>query len=127
MSCSRVRSITSRMLARGDTVMGSTMTPLSNFLTVRTCIACSSAAMFLWMIPMPPACAIPIASRDSVTVSMAEETKGMFRSIFPGESRRDFGVAGEHLGVAGNQEDIVERQRVPHIEHRTRAPRSAKG
>ena len=81
MSCSRVSSITSRMLARGDTVMGSAMTPLSNFLTLRTCSACASAAMFLWMMPMPPACAMPIASRASVTVSMAEETKGMFRSI----------------------------------------------
>ena len=81
MSCSRVRPITSRMLARGGTVIGSAMTPLSNFLTMRTCRACSAAAMFLWMMPIPPAWAMPMASRASVTVSMAEDTKGMLRSI----------------------------------------------
>ena len=37
--------------------------------------------MFLWMMPIPPACAMPIASRASVTVSMAEDTKGMLSAI----------------------------------------------
>ena len=73
--------MTSRMLARGGTVIGSAMTPLSNFFTARTCRACSCAVMFLWMMPMPPACAMPIASRASVTVSMAEDTKGMLSAI----------------------------------------------
>ncbi|MCY1241720.1 hypothetical protein D9M72_546400 [compost metagenome] len=34
-----------------------------------------------WMTPMPPACAMAIARRPSVTVSMAEERIGRLRSI----------------------------------------------
>ena len=43
----RVSASTSPMLMSGVTVIGSRMTPLSNFLTWRTCAACSSAGMFL--------------------------------------------------------------------------------
>ncbi len=69
------------MLALGETVMGSPMTPLSNFFTASTCPACSSAVMFLWMMPMPPSWAMAMASRRSVTVSMAAETSGMLRAM----------------------------------------------
>src|ERR1700745_198576 len=40
------------------------------------------AVRFLWMTPMPPSCAIAIARRASVTVSMAAETTGRFRTMF---------------------------------------------
>src|SRR3954471_6638157 len=40
------------------------------------------AGRFLWMTPMPPSCAIAIARRASVTVSMAAETTGRFRTMF---------------------------------------------
>ena len=33
--------------------------------------------MFLWIIPMPPFCAMQMAVSCSVTVSMAAETSGM--------------------------------------------------
>ena len=35
--------------------------------------------MLLWMTPMPPSCAMAMAVRDSVTVSMAELSSGMLR------------------------------------------------
>ena len=37
--------------------------------------------MFLWMMPSPPSCAMAIASRASVTVSIAAEISGMLRVI----------------------------------------------
>ena len=37
--------------------------------------------MFLWITPIPPCCAIAIASLDSVTVSIAAETIGVFTII----------------------------------------------
>ena len=73
-----VRSMTSRIVMSGPTVIGLRTMPLSNFLTIETCWACCSIVMFLWMMPMPPSCAMAMASRDSVTVSMAADRIGMF-------------------------------------------------
>ena len=76
-------------LCRSPTVMsdeqvtGSLTTPLSCFLTRKTCSACSATVRFLWTIPMPPSWAMAIAKRASVTVSMAAEARG----IFKGKSR----------------------------------------
>ena len=39
---------------------------------------------------------------------------------FAGQPRGQLGVAGEHLGVSGYQEDVVERERLLHLEHRMR-------
>src|SRR5436190_6204925 len=55
--------------------------PLSDRFTRSTSDACSSIDRFLWMMPMPPCCAIAIARRDSVTVSIAALTSGTFRRI----------------------------------------------
>ena len=66
---------------RGETVIGSLMTPLSNFLTRWTSAACCAGVRFLWMMPMPPSWARVIASRDSVTVSMAADSSGIFSSM----------------------------------------------
>ncbi len=76
MFLARVSSITSRMVASGRTVIGSWMMPLSKRLTCATWRACVSIDMFLWMMPMPPSCAIEIARRCSVTVSIAAESTG---------------------------------------------------
>jgi len=81
MFFARVNARTSRIVICGGTLIGSLITPLSNFFTRLTWRACSSIDMFLWMMPMPPSCAIVIASRDSVTVSIAAETIGRFRRI----------------------------------------------
>ncbi len=37
--------------------------------------------MFLWIMPIPPSWAKAMASRDSVTVSIAADTNGMLRLI----------------------------------------------
>ena len=74
--------ITSRIEVVEVTVIGSRITPASNFFTRRTSAACWSIDMFLWMMPMPPHWAIVIASRASVTVSIAAERIGMLSWMF---------------------------------------------
>ena len=67
------------MRCSGDSVIGLTIMPLSDRFTRSTSDACSSIERFLWMTPMPPCCAIAIASPDSVTVSIAALAIGTFR------------------------------------------------
>ena len=50
----RESACTSRIEVCGPTVIGSRITPASNFLTRRTSAAWRSIVMFLWMMPMPP-------------------------------------------------------------------------
>ena len=68
--------------ALGDIVNGSITMPVSNFLTFDTFWACRAIGIFLCKIPIPPACATAIANLYSVTVSIAEESKGIPRVIF---------------------------------------------
>src|SRR5258706_598837 len=75
--CCCVSARSSRTVMSGDTVTGSRSTPDSKRLTLATSTACFLAVRFLWTIPMPPSCAMAIARRDSVTVSIAAETSGM--------------------------------------------------
>ena len=81
MLCPRVSCMTSRIEVCGPTVIGSRITPASNFLTSRTSAAWRSIVMFLWMMPIPPDCAIVIARRASVTVSIAAEMIGRLRRM----------------------------------------------
>ena len=76
-----VMSMTWRMVVSGVTVMGSTTTPLSYFLTRLTSRTCASMGMLLWTMPMPPSWAMAMASRASVTVSMAADMIGRFRRM----------------------------------------------
>ena len=62
-------------------VTGFTTMPDSNFFTWRTASACSSGDRLRWMTPMPPACAMAMASRASVTVSIAAEMIGRLSAI----------------------------------------------
>mmetsp|Transcript_10142 Transcript_10142/g.28679 ORF Transcript_10142/g.28679 Transcript_10142/m.28679 type:complete len:298 (+) Transcript_10142:593-1486(+) len=57
---------------------GSMMKPLRYRFTFMTSSDCSWIDMLVWMTPMPPCKAIPIAILDSVTVSMGLETMGVF-------------------------------------------------
>src|SRR6267154_1129041 len=75
--CCCVSARSSRTVMSGDTVTGSRSTPDSKRLTLATSAACFLAVRFLWTMPMPPSCAMAIARRDSVTVSIAAETSGM--------------------------------------------------
>ena len=66
----------------GATVIGLTIMPLSERLTRSTSSACSSIDRFLWMMPMPPCCAMAMAISDSVTVSMAALSSGTLSLMF---------------------------------------------
>src|SRR5207247_2383500 len=67
----------SRMVWSGEMVTGFRIMPLSDFLTLSTSAAWSAGESTRWMIPIPPSRAIAMASRASVTVSMAALTIGM--------------------------------------------------
>ena len=69
---------TSWTLRSGSMVTGSTIIPLSDFLTFSTSVACRAILIFLWMIPTPPWRAMLMAVWYSVTVSMAALTMGIF-------------------------------------------------
>ena len=62
-------------------VTGSLTIPLSYFFTAFTSIAWSSIELFLWITPIPPASASEIAIFDSVTVSIAADNNGIFKTI----------------------------------------------
>ena len=71
--------ISSPTLLLEEIVIGSLTTPLSNFFTTETSLACSLIGKFLWIIPMPPNSAKVIDMLLSVTVSIAAETTGIFK------------------------------------------------
>ena len=68
------------------------------------------------MTPMPPACAIAIASRASVTVSIAEERIGRLSRIARVRRVADVDRARHHRGMARPQQDVVERQPLDYAE-----------
>ena len=63
------------------------------------------------MTPMPPAWAMAMASRPSVTVSMAEEMTGILTAISRVTREADVGLGRQHVGGAGHQQHVVEGQR----------------
>ena len=75
----RMTSRASLTLSVGDMVTGSTIMPLSERFTLSTSLACCSMVRLRWMMPRPPCCASAIAMCDSVTVSMAALTMGIFK------------------------------------------------
>ena len=79
--CLRVKSIKSRTNILGAMVTGSLTIPLSWRFTLATALAWRSTVMFLCMIPIPPSWAMAMANLASVTVSMAADTRGMFREM----------------------------------------------
>src|SRR5688572_11730766 len=81
MRCCWVSFSTSRTVMSSEIVIGSLTMPLSKRLTFVTSAACARGDMFLWMMPIPPSWAMAIASRASVTVSMADDTTGMLRPM----------------------------------------------
>ena len=78
---SDIRSRASCTELRGEMVTGSRIMPLSLFLTRSTSRRWRSTGMFLWIMPMPPIRAMEMAMADSVTVSMAAESRGMRRGM----------------------------------------------
>ena len=68
----------SASVASGRQVTGSVTIPASERLTISTWAAWSSTERLRCRTPIPPCRAIAIAIRDSVTVSIALETSGIF-------------------------------------------------
>ena len=84
------------------------MMPFSDRLTLSTSRVCSSIDMFLWMTPRPPSCASAMASSASVTVSIGDDRIGMFSAIWAVSWVRVSTCAGQQLGVARLEQDVVE-------------------
>ena len=104
-------SSASAIVCSGRQVTGSTIIPDSERLTLSTSAAWASIERFLWMTPRPPCWAMAIASRDSVTVSIAAEMIGMFRAISAVRLVRRSTSRGWTSECAGQEQDVVERQR----------------
>ena len=80
------------------------------------------------MTPMPPACAMAMAIRASVTVSIAADTSGMLRAISRVKRVRVSAVGGQDRGGRRHQQHVVEGQRLanlhPALSHVVRAAKS---
>ena len=109
-----ISSSASKIRLDGESVIGLTIMPLSDRFTRSTSDACSSIDRFLWMTPMPPCCAIAIASRDSVTVSIAALRSGtltrMLR-VIQDETSTSLGSTCECRGTSSTSSNVsaVER------------------
>ena len=109
MRCRSINRYASDSGASGVMVTGFTTMPDSNFFTRRTCSACASSSMFLWMVPMPPCCAIAIARAASVTVSIAADISGMPRPISRVSRVRvstSFGSTSEAAGSSNTSSNV---------------------
>ena len=106
----------SASVASGAMVTGLTTMPDSNFLTWRTCAACSSGSRLRWMTPMPPACAMAMAILASVTVSMAEAMIGILSEISRVRRVRisaSDGSTSDNPGVSRTSSKVSASRRVP--------------
>ena len=77
--------------------------PETKRLTRCTSPACSATLMLRWMTPIPPACAMAMAMRDSVTVSMAALRSGISRVIEGVRRVRVSAVAGSTSEAPGTR------------------------
>ena len=68
------------------------------------------------MTPMPPAWAMAMASRPSVTVSIADETIGRLRRIVRVSRVAMSTSPGSTSGMAGPQQHVVERKALADFE-----------
>ena len=84
--------------------------PASERLTVSTWPACSATGRLRCSTPMPPARAMAMAIRASVTVSIAELTSGTRSRISRVSWLEVSACRGHHVGRGGQQQDVVEGQ-----------------
>ena len=122
MRCWCVSASTSRTDIEGGIVIGSFTTPLSKRLTLATSAAWRAGDMFLCTTPSPPSCAMAMASRASVTVSIAAETTGMLSAMLRVRRVLKRDVAGNDLRMRGDEQDVVESQRFADDTHRQFSP-----
>ena len=81
----------SARVASGPMVTGLTTMPRFELLDLADLFGLLGRARLRWMTPMPPAWAMAIARRASVTVSIAADRIGRLRSISPASRVRDVG------------------------------------
>ena len=93
---------TSARVFSGEQVTGSVTMPASERLTISTWPACSATDRLRCRTPIPPARAIAIAIRASVTVSIAEETIGTRSRILRVSWLEVSAVAGTTSEAAGS-------------------------
>ena len=93
---------TSASVFSGEQVTGSVTMPASDRLTVSTWPACSATGRLRCSTPMPPARAIAMAIRASVTVSIAELTSGTLSRILRVSWLEVSAVAGITSEAAGS-------------------------
>ena len=60
--------------------------------------------------PMPPCCASAMARCDSVTVSMAAETIGIFNPMLPRQAGLGIDFSGKYFATGRFEQYIVECQ-----------------
>lgn len=77
--------------------------PETNRLTARTSAAWASMSRLRWITPIPPACAMAMAMRASVTVSIAEDSSGMFSPMLRVTRVRVSAVEGRTEDAAGTR------------------------
>ena len=97
-------------------VTGSEIMPLWLRLTFCTSAAWSAIDMLRWITPIPPLRAMAIAMRPSVTLSIAAETSGTESTISAANTGRGVDCVGQRLGVAGDDDHVVEGERVVAVE-----------
>ena len=95
-------------VASGGSVIGSAMIPFSDRLTLSTSRVCSSIDMFLWMTPE----AALLGQRDGqLGLGDGVHRRGEDRDV-ERDLARELGagvdLAGQELGVAGLEQDVVE-------------------
>ncbi len=109
IECAAISFSASSRLAEGWMVTGLRTIPDSYFFTVATWRACSSGWRLRCRTPMPPSCAMAMARRLSVTVSIADEMTGIFNEIVR-VTRVDtstwFGMTSEAAGTTSTSSNV---------------------
>ena len=115
MFCVRISERASEAFAVGGSTCGSGMTPLADRFTLVTSRAWASTERFLWMTPRPPSWARPMASCDSVTVSIGADTSGTFSVRFRvsgAEVSTSPGMKSLKLGSSSRSSKVMPSERI---------------
>ena len=112
MPFSFINAKASASVAPGAMVSGLTTMPDSNFLTWRTCAACSSGSMLRWITPMPPACAMAMAMRDFGDGIHGRRDDRDIETDPARDAGADIDLGREHTGQARLQQHVVKGQRL---------------
>jgi hypothetical protein len=62
------------------------------------------------MMPMPPSCAIAMARRASVTVSIAADSSGNIQADVAGQTSLEGRVGRQDIRVSRDEQHVIERE-----------------